>query len=55
VKAATATGAAHDPVAFFVVFGVFVLLCVVLVFFVARFAVKLNRGRTAGNLRRPRR
>jgi hypothetical protein len=51
----TSVAGTHDPASFFVVFGIFVLLSVVLVFFVVRFALKLSRERAAGAGRRPRR
>lgn len=55
MTALAAASGAHDPAAFFIGFGIFVLLSVVLAFFVVRFSVKLNRERTAGLGRRPRR
>ena len=45
----------HDPVAFVVVFGIFVLLSLVLAFFVVRFALKLQRERNAGGTPRAKR
>jgi len=53
MTALAAVTRAHDPAAFFVVFGIFVLLSVVLAFFVVRFAIRLNRERDAGARRRP--
>lgn len=47
----TAAAGTHYPALFVVVFGFFVLLSVVLAVFVVRFAVKLNRERTAGGPR----
>jgi hypothetical protein len=55
MKALTAVAGTHDPASFFVVFGIFVVLSLVLVFFVVRFAVKLNRERASGGRDRPRR
>ena len=55
MTAVTAVAGAHDPTAFFVVFGIFLLLLIALAFFVVRFALKLQRERNAGNAPRPKR
>ena len=53
----TVAATAHDPAAFVVTFAVFLLLSLVLIGFVVRFAVKLDRARkaAAADKGRPRR
>jgi len=45
----TLAASAHYPVAFVVVFAVFVVLLIVLAVFVVRFAIKLDRARKAAS------